>query len=404
MFFFVFLGVLSLIYGFVGYRLIVPAGLKLHWRLSAWMFLFVTLTVVPMLFLLRRSGIETFWIDLAAWAGYISLGFVFLLFSFLVIRDTSWIAVWALKKCATVISGLFRGGVASAPTDRARRRFLLNSMNAGILAGTSGLTGYGIYEARRVPKIEEIAVPFDNLPADLAGFRIVQLTDIHVSSTVKRGWVETVVRQVNGLAPDLVALTGDLVDGSVNRLRGDVAPLSDISAPFGKWFVTGNHEYYSGVEAWLDEIRRLGFNPLINEHTVIKRGSGKILLGGVTDFSAGRRLPEHVSSPEKAIAGAPETDLGILLAHQPKSVFDAARAGFDLQISGHTHGGQLFPWNFVVGLDQPFVSGLHEFDGMKIYVSRGTGYWGPPIRLGAQSEITLLKLVSASGNTKSGSA
>ena len=207
--------------------------------------------------------------------------------------------------------------------------------------------------------------------------------------------MKAVVERVNRLSPHIVALTGDLADKPAASLRNDVAPLSGLAAKYGCFFVTGNHEYYSGVKEWISETKRLGFTVLINEHEIVRRGKGRLLLGGVTDFRAGRRFKKHVSSPKAAAAGAQETDFKILLAHQPKNIFEAAEAGFDLQLSGHTHGGQFLPWKYAVGLNQPFLSGLHKFKETQIYVSRGTGYWGPPLRLGAPSEISLIKLTAA---------
>jgi predicted MPP superfamily phosphohydrolase len=206
--------------------------------------------------------------------------------------------------------------------------------------------------------------------------------------------VEEIVAVVNTLNADIVALTGDLVDGTVDQLADDVAPLGKIKSARGNYFVTGNHEYYSGVIEWVAEIKRLGFTVLINEHRIIASGRGKMLLAGVTDYRESRMQPDHRSDPQKALNTVLKTDIKILLAHQPKSIFAASRAGYDLQISGHTHGGQFFPWNLVVGFTQPYVSGLYKHAGTQIYVSRGTGYWGPPVRVGSPSEITLIKLVS----------
>jgi predicted MPP superfamily phosphohydrolase len=187
-------------------------------------------------------------------------------------------------------------------------------------------------------------------------------------------------------------LTGDLVDGSVDQLGYDVAPLAQVQSRSGNFFVTGNHEYYSGVIEWVEEVRRLGFTVLLNEHQVIARGKANLLLAGVTDYRGGNFLTSHRSDPQKALEGAPAADVKILLAHQPKNIFAAARAGYDLQISGHTHGGQFFPWNLLVGFAQPYVYGLHTHENTQIYVSRGTGYWGPPVRVGSPSEITLIAL------------
>jgi hypothetical protein len=247
------------------------------------------------------------------------------------------------------------------------------------------LTAAGMVLARR-PRVVRVAVPIADLPSDLAGFRIVQLSDLHIGPTIRRRFVDAVVDRTNALRPDLVAVTGDVADGLVPELREHVAPLGRLQAPHGAFFVTGNHEYYWDVRGWTRELERLGIAVLSNEHRLLVRGNGRLVLAGVTDLSA-------ASDPAAAVAGAPPSDVRVLLAHQPQSAFAAQRAGFDLQLSGHTHGGQYFPFNLLVRLFQPFVSGLHRLERMWLYVSRGTGYWGPPLRLGAPSEITLLELV-----------
>jgi predicted MPP superfamily phosphohydrolase len=193
---------------------------------------------------------------------------------------------------------------------------------------------------------------------------------------------------------DMIAVTGDLVDGSVRQLAEHTQSMSRLSARHGVYFVTGNHEYYSGVSGWIAELRRLGVQVLINEHVVLRHEGAEIVVAGVTDYSAHHYDPSHKSDPAAAIAGAPlDAAVRVLLAHQPRSAFAAAPAGFHLQLSGHTHGGQFFPWNFFVRLQQPFTAGLHRLGSLWIYVSRGTGYWGPPKRLFAPSEITQLRLV-----------
>jgi predicted MPP superfamily phosphohydrolase len=243
--------------------------------------------------------------------------------------------------------------------------------------------------------VVRVAVPIEGLPADLHGFRIVQLSDLHIGPTLRRAFVERVVQTANGLQPHLVALTGDVADGYVPSLRHHVAPLAELGAPHGKFFVTGNHEYYWDARGWVREVERLGFNALINAHRVVEHGDGTILVAGVTDGLAGGGTPGHRSDARAAVQGAPDTDVRLLLAHQPVSVFAAQDVGFDLQLSGHTHGGQYFPFSLLVRLFQPFVAGLHRLERMWLYVSRGTGYWGPPMRLGAPAEITLIELVPA---------
>src|SRR5213592_1572064 len=224
-------------------------------------------------------------------------------------------------------------------------------LSVAVLGGAVALTAAGTWGARR-PGIVRVEVPIANLPRDLEGFRIVQLSDLHVGATLTRDFVERVVARANALAPDLIALTGDVADGLVPALRDEVAPLARLEAPHGKFFVTGNHEYYWDATGWVREIERLGFSALVNSHRVIQRGAGRLLLAGVTDHSASRLVPGHASNPAAAAAGAPASDVWVLLAHQPKSAFAARAAGFDLQLSGHTHGGQYFPFNLLVRLFQ----------------------------------------------------
>ena len=256
------------------------------------------------------------------------------------------------------------------------------------------VTLLGYVNARRTARVVRVDIPVAGLPAPLHGFTIVQITDIHVGPTIRERYVEAIVEAVNRLKPDVVAITGDLVDGSVAELAGHVAPLGRLAAREGSFFVTGNHEYYSGVEAWMAHLQRLGIQVLQNRHVVIERGGARLVLAGVSDFSAGHFDASHRSDPQAALAGAPaDAAMKVLLAHQPRSAGAAAKAGFDLQLSGHTHGGQFLPWNFFVRLQQPFTAGLHFMDQLRIYVSRGTGYWGPPKRFGAPSEITEIRLV-----------
>ncbi|MEO7549309.1 MAG: metallophosphoesterase, partial [Ramlibacter sp.] len=262
------------------------------------------------------------------------------------------------------------------------------------LLGT-GLTLWGLANARRTARIVTVDVPIAGLPAALQGFTIAQLSDIHVGPTIKGRYLQAIVERVNGMAPDLVAITGDLVDGSVAELSAHVAPLAGLRARHGSYFVTGNHEYYSGAAAWVAELQRLGIPTLMNRHVILAHGGASLVLAGVADFGAHHFDERDRSDPRAALAGAP-ADAGakVLLAHQPRSAAAAAAAGFDLQLSGHTHGGQFLPWNLLVRLQQPFTAGLHRLDRLWVYVSRGTGYWGPPKRLGAPSEITRIRLVA----------
>jgi predicted MPP superfamily phosphohydrolase len=263
-----------------------------------------------------------------------------------------------------------------------------------LLAVLATVVGY--IDARRRPRVVDIDVPLADLPPALEGFTIAQISDVHIGPTIKRDFLRRIVEIVNSLDVDLVAVTGDLVDGSVEQLAPHVEPLSRVRARHGAYFVTGNHEYYSGAAAWITELRRLGLHVLLNEHVVLNHGGARLLVAGVTDYSAHHFDPSHRSDPEAALAGAP-SDLRprVLLAHQPRTAAAAADAGFDVQLSGHTHGGQFWPWNLFVRLQQPFTAGLNRLGKLWVYTSRGSGYWGPPKRLGIPSEIARVRLVPA---------
>ncbi len=394
-FFLIFFALSALLASYMTWRLFGKAMLKRRWKIAIALGIVVTIFTPVLTIILRRSGFDNPGRHLLTWAGYLGVGFLSFVFSYLVIRDLVWLPVAAVRKIKARISksAASKEGTLSIENP-SRRGFLVQSMNYGILTAAAVSTGYGVAEAKQTPQVKRVPIPIDHLPPELEDFRIVQITDIHVNPTFRRASVEEIVAVVNTLDADMVALTGDLVDGSVDQLGYDVAPLAQIRSKLGNFFVTGNHEYYSGVDQWIEEVRRLDYTVLLNEHQMITRGQARLLLAGVTDYRGGNFSPSHRSDPQKALNGAPPADVKILLAHQPKNIFAAARAGYDLQISGHTHGGQFFPWNLVVGFTQPYVSGLHTHQNTQIYVSRGTGYWGPPVRMGSPSEITLIKLVS----------
>jgi predicted MPP superfamily phosphohydrolase len=280
-------------------------------------------------------------------------------------------------------------------------------LSAGVVVMVASLvTVIGYFNARRTAAVRRIDIPIAQLPGGLHGFTIAQLSDIHVGPTIRVRYIERIVESVNRLGADMVAITGDLVDGSVAELSRHIAPLGKLKTRHGTFVVTGNHEYYAGAHAWIDELRRLGMKVLLNEHVVLHArnvygaqtdeeiNDCALVVAGVTDYTAGHFDESHASDPHGALRDAPpQVWTRLLLAHQPRSAAAAAEAGYHLQLSGHTHGGQFFPWNFFVPLQQPFTAGLHRLQDMWIYVSRGTGYWGPPKRFGAPSEITLVRLV-----------
>ena len=384
---------LTIIYGLFGIRVIRPAKISLKWRILLWTVLFIFYAVMPLAIIFRFKAPHSPATIPLSWFAYVSFGFFTLTFPALLFRDASLI-ICRFARGLMALAHRFASPVGNKDLKNpARRQFLVNTTNIAVLGATGSLTACGLVEARRIPEIVNVNVSLKNLPPGFNGFRILQITDLHVSMTIRQDYVQGVVDKANGQEPDMIVMTGDLADGRVMDLRSETAPLAALQAKFGKFFVTGNHEYYSGVGSWLAEIERLGFIPLINEHRTIRRNGAEIVLAGITDYRASRIVPYHASDPEAALAGAPDNMVKIMLAHQPKSVFQAEPTGADLLITGHTHGGQFFPWNYVVSLDQPYVDGLHRYGQTQVYVSRGTGYWGPPIRIGAPSEITVLRLV-----------
>lgn len=318
------------------------------------------------------------------WPAYIWMGTMFLLFA----------AVFAAD-AAHVVVALARRIVGGDHIDADRRTFIARLSATAIAVVVAGLGGAAVRSALRSVEVRRIRVRLDRLPLGQHGFTLVQLTDVHVGPTIGRAFIDDIVRRTNALQPDLIAITGDLVDGSVEQLRDAVAPLARLRARHGVFFVTGNHEYFSGAEPWLNELGRLGIRVLRNERVSIGEGEASFDLGGIDDHSAARYGGlEPVAAVSHALSGRdPKREL-VLLAHQPKSLLEAARFGVGLQLSGHTHGGQIWPFKYLVRLQQPFVEGLHRRGDAQIYVSRGTGYWGPPMRLGAPAEITHVTLES----------
>jgi uncharacterized protein len=315
--------------------------------------------------------------DRLSWVGLTAMGFFSSLLMLTVMRDL-----------------VLLGTRLFLPYQQAQAWITPSAQGAITLA--SFITLVGLFIARRRPGIVDVKIPLTDLPRALHGFTIAQISDVHVGPTIKRGFVDSVVRRVNDLKPDMIAITGDLVDGSVQQLSTHTEPLTRLLARHGAFFVTGNHEYYSGERAWTEELRRLGLQVLKNEHVVLNHDGASVVLAGVTDLSAHHFDPAQRSDPAAALCGAPsDAAAKILLAHQPSSAAAAASAGFDVQISGHTHGGQFWPWNLFVHFFQPFTGGLHRLKNLWIYVSRGTGYWGPPNRFGVPSEITRIRLVPA---------
>lgn len=375
---FILIGFSALLHAYVGTRF-ASAFAGAPWALAGFVALLVLSTfMIPLSLIARRSHWGKFTGTLA-WAGMLFMGLFSSLFVLALVRDVALLLAAALSWVWPALLPTHGFETASAQW----------ALGAAFVA-----TVIGFVSARRTAAVKHVEIPIAGLAVELHGFTIAQITDIHVGHTIKAGYVHAVVEAVNRLGADMVAITGDLVDGSVASLREHVAPLQRLASRHGTFFVTGNHEYYSGAHAWIDELQRLDIRVLMNEHVVVQHDTAALVVAGVTDVSAHHFDPTHRSDPHSAIAGAPEhASMRLLLAHQPRSAAAAADAGFHLQISGHTHGGQFLPWNFFVRLQQPFVAGLRRLEDLWVYTSRGTGYWGPPNRFGIPSEITLLRLV-----------
>lgn len=317
--------------------------------------------------------------DLLQWCGYIFFGVYSVLFLFVILNA----------------SGLYAYEKLAAPSEE--RRNFLKFMLAGIsLTATGVMSVAGFVEARTKPMVKKIQVPIKDLPDEFHGTTILQMSDIHVGQTIKADFVEVLVELSNQLKPDMVALTGDLIDGTQSQLAHELEPFKKIQAPLGRFMVPGNHEYYWGIDHWIDFWKELGFKTLVNEHALVEKGSARLAIGGVHDYSARRMNDTYVSSPQEAFKSLPPEVTKVLLAHQPRSVYQASKAGVHLQISGHTHSGQYFPYNILIYLFQPYVKGLHRHEDQTwIYVNQGTGYWGPPSRFGVPPEITLIELIKS---------
>ena len=382
MFLIVVFTILWIIHGYVAWKVIPTLGLSTSHTIIGYILVFF-LSILPILpILLRYSGKETRIIDQISLFGYTSLGFFVLSFLILLFKD--------LFGHAINFAGYL---MQSEDTiDDSKRDFLKKSLTLGAI-GISGMgTAYGFYSSRKGPSIISQDIFIESLPDEFENFTIAQISDLHVGPTIKIDYVDDVLTKIGHANPDLIAVTGDLVDGSVKHLSKDLQPFKDMVANHGTFFVTGNHEYYSGVDSWLDETDRLGMTNLINESRLISKQGKQIAIAGITDFRAHQIKSSHRSNPKKAIKSIDQGMTKIMLAHQPNSIHSVHDAGVDLQLSGHTHGGQFWPFNYPTKLANAYLAGHYDHDGTQIYVNRGTGYWGPPLRIGIPAEISLIRL------------
>lgn len=350
------------VYAYLALSLAQGAG----WRaLLALPFLLVW--IIPVHYWRRDRSRDETWLDqVMHQASYLSMGLVSFLLVFTLARD------------------LLLAGTAWTPS---LHRTIAYAGAPAIVAASLAAFAVGALSALRGPRVVRVEVPVTGLHPDLEGFRIAQISDLHVGRTIRRAYVERTVEKTRALLPDLVALTGDIVDGPVARLAPHVAPLAELA---NAYFILGNHDCYAGAARWIEHFRGMGMRVLLNEHVVLRKGAARLLVGGVVD-PAYRASPPQISLQE---AGA--ADFRLLLAHNPKLAPLGARAGFDLQLSGHTHGGQIWPWHYIVRMQQGgLLAGRYQIGGTQLYVSRGCGYWGPPVRLLAPLEITRVILRAA---------
>ncbi|SCL22502.1 hypothetical protein GA0070616_2549 [Micromonospora nigra] len=399
----------GLIHLYLWKRLVRDTTAPGRWRRVGTVSALVLALLVPATLVGTRAGL--YWL---AWPGYLWLAVMFYLLVLLVALEVPMlVAKLVLRRRAAVAEPTAAApepalvgaagstdppaadAVAGQDHDPARR--LLLARGAAIFAGltATGLTGYGVRTALGPPVLDRVQIPLAKLPRSMDGLRIATVADIHLGPLNGRAHTERIVAAINRLDADIVAVVGDLVDGTVAELGDAAAPLRDLRSRYGSYFVTGNHEYYSGVEEWVTEIDRLGLRVLQNRRLEIATRGGVLDLAGVNDAGAEGTGVAAPPDYEAALGDRDPSRPVVLLAHQPVAAVEAAKYGVDLQLSGHTHGGQIVPFNYLVRLEQPVVSGLGEVDGTKVYVTNGAGFWGPPVRVGAEPQISLVELRSA---------
>lgn len=342
------------------------AGRFIFWTIH----ILANLIIVATPFVYRKYPVlkPGFFYNALQWCGYILLGFYSILIVMILFNVLGFSLYDYFSKASL-----------------SEKNYLRYCLAIFSLVVTTAVVILGMSETRKKPQVKKVTVAITHLPPEFEGLKILQMSDVHVGQTIKGDFVETLVEISNLIGPDIVVVTGDMVDGSLLQLSGELVAFSKIEAPLGKFMIPGNHEYYWGINDWLTHWRKLGFSPLVNQHQVIKKNGAELVMAGVHDYS-------QKSSPQESLIGSPKDVVKILLAHQPRSIYEAEKAGFDLQLSGHTHSGQYFPYNFIVHFFQPYVRGLHRFKTTWIYVNQGTGYWGPPNRFAVPPEITLIEL------------
>jgi len=385
--------VLGGMHAYLWWRLIRDPRLPAPWgRIATLLLVLLALGVPAGLFMARSARGWVARVAPAAAAAW--LGVAFILFSTVLALDLARLAGDGL---AFVLDWLRTR--PDPPSDPGRRLLLARALAGGAVAAAGGVTAFSLRSALGPAEIHEVPVKLGRLPPALSGLTIAQISDLHVGPALRDTAVRRVVEQTNALRPDLIAITGDLVDGSVPELGRAISHLAALRARYGVVFVTGNHEYYSGVGPWLAELRRLGIRVLQNERVRIGDGGASLDLAGVDDWREALAWPGgYAGALGNALAGRDPDRCLVLLQHQPRGMEEAVLSGVELQLSGHTHGGQIFPFNFLVAAAYPYIAGLYRHHQAaqtgQIFVSRGTGFWGPPMRLGSPPEIAKIVLTT----------
>lgn len=382
-FFAIILLVLAAIHVHLWARLIRAPQLPPPWRTLLTVAILLAGISIPVVLIFFRSPGAPALAKPLVWAAYIWLGTMFLLFVGVLATDLIRAAAWAGRRLSE-----------APPPDGERRRFMARWFAGSVALTGGGLAAWSVRAAVGPVSVRRVEIPLDRLKKQHDGLVIAQLTDLHIGPTIGRAQLQGIVDSTNALAADIVVITGNLVDGSVDELRDAVAPLAELRARHGVFFVTGNHEYFSGAPQWVEEVSRLGIRVLRNERVEINHNGETLDLAGVDDASAARFGHGHGEDLGRALANRVPDRPVVLLAHQPRTARRSAAYGVDLQLSGHTHGGRIWPFGALVVLQQVFLAGLHRQGDTRVYVSRGTGYWGPPMRLGAPAEIAQIVLRS----------
>lgn len=361
LFFSAFIGVFILLNMYISKRLIQKLDISDKTKLYLRIFLILNLIGIVCYMLAR------YYIDTPSWLYFIfsvPIGILFLLF------------------CSAVIYDISRVLLLFAPISQSRRNFLKKSLDISSLAVAASLTLKSMYNAKFV-EIEKVNIKIKNLKES---YKIVQLSDLHIGGLIDKNFIKDIVKKANALNPDIVVITGDLIDIDILGAKETINELTKLNSKFGTYYIVGNHEYFHDISKIIKAVKSLDIKVLENEHIYIGEKNRGFNLAGVYDMF-GYRSKSYIPDLQKALKEIKESPT-ILLAHQPRYIHEVNKK-VDLMLSGHTHGGQLYPFKFLVGLQQPYVSGLHQHnENLQIYVNKGTGFWGPPMRLGASSEIS----------------